>query len=113
MCGMQNAGRWETQDADYGIWWQNLKGDRVSLADYAEKPEEIVPCSAKGCDWSRAKRLKQYLDIISVTDKSTGERYAIYTTRANLHRIYTKGNKRGLFCEVEAKRCTDGFKQAQ
>jgi hypothetical protein len=107
------ARRWETQDADFGIWWQDLKGNRVSLADYAQKPDKIVPCSAKGCDWSHAKRLEQYLDIISITDKSTGERYAIYTTRADLRRIYTKGNKRGLFCEVEAKRCTDGFTRAQ
>jgi hypothetical protein len=85
----------------------------VSLADHAQKPDEIVPCSAKGCDWSHAEKLKRYLDIISITDKLGGERYAIYTTRADLSRSYTKGGKRGLFCKVEAKRCTDGFRQAQ
>ena len=50
-----------------------------------------------------------YLDIIGITDKKADIRYALYTSRANLASIYRKGRKSGLFCEVEAKRCKQGF----
>jgi len=109
--------RWETQDADYDIYWQDTRSkERVSLADAAERVQDIEPCGRQSCGWDHASRegikaskLKTYLDIISVTDKDRGIRYALYTSRADLAWIYTKGEKRGGFCQVEAKRCSQGF----
>ena len=108
---------WETQDADYDIYWQSKgSGERISLADAAESIEEIEPCGRNDCGWhhksregTRAEKLKPYLDIIGITDKRRGIRYALYTSRADLNRTYSKGRKRGSFCEVEAKRCNQGF----
>ena len=110
--------RWETQDADYDIYWRR-GGERISVADYAEEIESIEPCGRDTCGWDqrsreglKAERLRDYLDIVSVTDKQSGTRHALYTSRAHVARIYTKGDKRGSFCEVETKRCADGFDKA-
>lgn len=54
-------------------------------------------------------KLRGYLDIVSITDKRRDIRYALYTSRADLGTIYTKRGKEGTFCEVEAKRCMQGF----
>ena len=109
--------RWETQDADYDIYWRSkVSGDRVSLADAAEAMAEIEPCGRASCGWNHASRegikaqeLADYLDIVSIAEKKKAVRYALYTSRANLNKIYSKGSKQGRFCEVEAKRCKDGF----
>ena len=109
--------RWETEDADYDIYWRRTQSkERVSLADLAEDIQGIEPCGRQGCGWDaasregiKANRLKAYLDIVSVTDKGRDIRYALYTSRANLDATYSKGGKRGRFCEVEAKRCRNGF----
>ena len=53
--------------------------------------------------------MRQFLDIISLTQKDRDLRYALYTSRADLNRIYTKDGKRGTFCEVRAKDCRQGF----
>ena len=111
------TGRWETQDGDYDIYWRSrLSGERISLADAAEAIDVIEPCGRKGCGWNyasregmRAEKLKSYLDIISITAKQKAVRYSLYTRRANLRTTYRKGLKQGTFCEVEAKRCKDGF----
>jgi hypothetical protein len=104
--------RWQTHDPDRDIWWRDRTGQSVSLVDYAERLEEIEPCSPEGCGWKQAEKLRSKIDIISVTDQQRGKRYVVYTSRANLMAIYTKGNRRGVFCEVEPKRCADGFTAA-
>lgn len=118
------TGRWETQDADFDIYWQSFDiywqskdtGERISLADAAQSIEDIEPCGRTNCGWDhdsregiRAEKLKSYLDIIGITDKRSDIRYALYTSRADLGGTYSKGRKRGAFCEVEAKRCKQGF----
>ena len=105
--------RWETQDADYDIYWRSKSsGERISLADSAQSVDDIEPCSRSDCGWNyarKAENLIQYLDIVSITAKEKALRFAMYTSRAKLNRIYSKGRKRGTFCEVEAKRCKRGF----
>jgi hypothetical protein len=108
--------RWETQDADYDIYWRSKSsGQRLSLADSAQLIEDIEPCGRNGCGWGaskegrKAKKLIDYLDIVSVTAKDKELRFGLYTTRADISRSYTKGYKQGTFCEVEPKRCKDGF----
>lgn len=110
--------RWETQDPDYDIYWRSkdAKLHISSLADAAEAVEDIEPCGRDSCGWEhvsregiKAENLRGYLDIISITDKKGGIRYALYTSRADLDSIYTKGRKKGTFCQVEAKRCKQGF----
>jgi hypothetical protein len=109
------TGLWETQDADYDIYWRNIAStQRISLAEAAEAIDEIEPCGREGCGWEhesregiRAQKLKSYLDIITIKGKDV--RYALYTSRADLSRTYSKGQKKGAFCDVEAKRCKLGF----
>lgn len=111
------TGRWETQDADFDIYWRRKdSGERISLADEAQSIEDIEPCGRMICGWdhvsregSEAKKLKPYLDIIGISDNPRGDRYALYTSRADLTGTYSKGRKRGAFCEVQAKRCKQGF----
>jgi hypothetical protein len=111
------TGRWETQDPDYDIYWRSKgSGERISLADAAEDIGKIEPCGREGCGWQhvsregiRAERLRVYLDIISITAKQKAVRYALYTSRADLDATYSKGLKRGEFCQVMAKRCKHGF----
>jgi hypothetical protein len=108
---------WETQDPDYDIYWRSKSsGERISLADAAENVGEIEPCGREFCGWNyvsresiKAERLKDYLDIISITAKQKAMRYSLYTSRADLSRTYSKGQKQGAFCKVEAKRCEHGF----
>jgi hypothetical protein len=104
---------WETQDADYDIYWRSKSsGERISLADFAQSTDEIEPCGRGDCGWSHANKLKRlisYLDIVSITAKEKNLRFALYTSRAQLNRTYSKGKKQGVFCEVEAKRCERGF----
>ena len=109
--------RWETQDPTFDIYWRRKESkERISLVDEAEGIEDIEPCGRDSCGWDhvsregiKAAKLRTYLDVISVTDKQRAIRYALYTSRADLERIYTKARKRGTFCEVEAKRCKQGF----
>jgi hypothetical protein len=111
------TGRWETQDAQLDVYWRSKgSGERVSLADAAEDLDAVEPCGRSRCGWdlenregSKVKRMRQFLDIISLTQKDRDLRYALYTSRANLNRIYTKDGKRGTFCEVRAKHCRQGF----
>jgi hypothetical protein len=111
------TGRWETQDADYDIYWRSrASGERISLADAAEALDQIEPCGRNGCGWDHAsregiktQRLKPYLDIISITARQKAVRYSLHTSRADLSATYRKGAKQGTFCEVEAKRCKHGF----
>ncbi len=111
------TGRWETQDADYDIYWRSKDSDeRISLADAAESIDGIEPCGREACGWDhesregiKVKKLKPYLDIIGITDKRRDIRYALYTSRTDLNWTYRKGSKRGPFCQVEAKRCKQGF----
>src|SRR5262245_24876330 len=109
--------RWETQDADYDIFWRSKDtAERISVGEMAEAIDDIEPCGRGGCGWDhksregiRAAKLKPYLDIISITPEHKAARYALYTSRADLSRTYSKGLKQGTFCEVEAKRCKMGF----
>jgi hypothetical protein len=111
------SGRWETQDPDYDIYWQSKASKtRISLAEEAENIEGMEPCGRNSCGWEhvsregiKATKLRDYLDIISITDKERDIRYALYTSRADLQTVYSKGSKRGTFCQVEAKRCKQGF----
>lgn len=111
------TGRWETQDPEYDIYWRRkADGERVSLVNAAEQLDELETCGRTVCGWNhvsrdgnRASALKEQLDIISVTDEDRGLRFALYTSRTNLNQVYTKERKRGLFCEVAAKHCRDGF----
>ena len=78
--------------------------------------DDIEPCGRDHCGWNhesregiKAERLQPYLDIIGITDKKRDIRYALYTSRAKLASTYRKGSKSGLFGQVEAKRCKQGF----
>ena len=109
--------RWETQDADYDIYWRSKEsGERISLADRADAIGEIEPCGRESCGWDHvsregimAQRLIPYLDIISITAKQKAVRYSLYTSRADLDATYSKRGKRGAFCQVQAKYCKQGF----
>lgn len=109
--------RWETQDADYDIYWRSKSsGERISLADSARFVDKIEPCGRNECGWGHASRegikankVIDYLDIVSITAKEKALRFALYTSRAELNRTYSKRRKQGVFCEVEAKRCKHGF----
>jgi hypothetical protein len=109
--------RWETQDADYDIYWRSKgSGERMSLAEAAQSIDDIEPCGRNACGWGQASRegikarkLMDYLDVISITARQKAIRYALFTSRADLNRTYSKGSKQGSFCEVEAKRCEHGF----
>jgi hypothetical protein len=111
------TGHWETQDADFDIYWRSKNsGERISLADTAEIIDDIEPCGRDTCGWDhvspegrKADKLKSYLDIISITDRQRDIRYALFTSRADLTRTYRKGSEQGAFCEVEDKRCKQGF----
>lgn len=111
------TGRWETQDPDYDIYWRSKTSEeRISLADTADAIGEIEPCGRERCGWDhvsregiRAEKLIDYLDIVSIAAKQKAVRYALYTSRADLSATYSKGPKRGTFCQVEAKRCKHGF----
>ncbi len=111
------TGAWETQDPDYDIYWKSLvTGKRVAISETAGDLSKVVPCGETHCGWDvrgrdgqRASRLKGLLDIIVVTRKEIGLRYAVYTPRANPKAIFTRRGKSGTFCQVNAKRCKDGF----
>jgi hypothetical protein len=111
------SGHWETQDADYDIYWRRkASSERISLADEAEFVEGIEPCGRNGCGWENRSRegmrptnLKRYLDIISITADQKASRYTLYTSRTDLSRTYSKRGKQGAFCQVEGKRCKQGF----
>lgn len=109
--------RWETQDPDYDIYWRRLSSnERASLAAEAEKIDDVEPCGRESCGWRHvsregipASKIKGYLDIISITSRGGDLRYALYTSRADLTKVYTKRGKKGVFCEVESKRCKQGL----
>ena len=109
--------QWETQDPDYDIYWRSMNSNnRVSLAEAAENMDAIEPCGRESCGWNHVSRektnadkLKEYLDIIGVIENRGQLRYAMYTSRADLKRLYTNGSEQGTFCEVSPKRCRDGF----
>jgi hypothetical protein len=110
--------RWETQDPDYDLYWTSLSSKtRVSLAEAAEKLEDLQPCGRRTCGWdlvsrdgNAAKSLIDKLDILSVTSKERDVRYSVYTARANVKQSFAIGGKTGTYCEVMAKRCRDGFR---
>lgn len=94
------AGRWETQDPMLNIHWQSLDGTRVSIADFAETPDQIEPCRGNECGWHlvSTKNLLPMLDMIAIREKN--RRYTIYTSRAVLD---------GSYCAKISKNCRDGF----
>jgi hypothetical protein len=109
--------RWETQDVDLDVYWRSkVSGERISLAEAAEVLDDIEPCGRGACGWGhtsregiKADRLTEFLDLISITAKQKSVRYTLFTSRADLNYTYSKGPKRGSFCEVQAKRCQHGF----
>jgi hypothetical protein len=109
--------RWETQDADYDVYWRSkISGVRISLAEGAQSIDDIEPCGRNECGWGhvsregiKANKLIDYLDLISITEKQKAIRYTLFTSRADFNRTYSKGSKKGSFCEVETKRCEHGF----
>jgi hypothetical protein len=54
---------------------------------------------------ARAAKIKALLDILTVTEKETGQRFAVYTSRAGLATAEE-------FCRSNAKRCAGGLKPA-
>ena len=82
------TGGWETQDADYDIYWRSkASGGRISLADRAEAIDDIEPCGRTSCGWQhesregiKAEKLKRCLDIISIKAKG-GSLLAVYEPR--------------------------------
>ena len=57
----------------------------------------------------KARKLRKYLDIISITDKQRGISYALYTSRADLNKLYSKGRKRGTFYQMRPNVANKGF----
>ena len=53
--------------------------------------------------------MSSLLDIVAVTDKLSDIRFAVFTERADLGRVYSVGGRTGKFCEIVRKRCRDGF----
>ena len=112
------TGQWESQDLAYDVYWRRKSdGTRVTLVETAEELDELEPCGRATCGWQhtsgegvKAKGIRELLDILSVTDRGANQRYSVYTSRADIEHIFTKDNKSGLFCDVMAKRCRDGFK---
>ena len=111
------TGAWESQDPDFDVYWRNKSTKaRVSLAEVAERLDDVEPCGRSACGWGHVSRegypvemLTEYLDILSVTQKEKNVRYSVYTGRADLSRTFAWAGKTGTFCEVNEKRCKDGF----
>ncbi|MEG6508723.1 hypothetical protein V6C03_07045 [Methyloligella sp. 2.7D] len=111
------TGVWETQDPDGDIYWKSAStGERLSIAEAGDDLDAVIPCNASSCGWDLRgrdgqwiKRYRKRLDILSITDKDADIRYGLYTSRANLDAALTLNGKTGVFCEIEAKRCGDGF----
>jgi len=111
------TGKWESQDPFYDVHWKSASGrTRISLADSAEALDLIIPCTSKECGWhyvsgegQAIRKMSRLLDIIAITDKSRDVRFAVFTKRADLKRVYSKGSRQGRFCEILRKRCRDGF----
>ena len=112
------TGAWESQDPFYDVYWKRASDpNRVSLAESAQSSDAIIPCGAGGyCSWDyisaeglAVSKFIKHLDIITVTDKQRGVRYAVFTPRANLTRVYLRRGRTGTFCQVLSKACKDGF----
>lgn len=115
------TGRWETQDPDFDLYWTSKRsGERVSLVDAAEDLSDLEPCHQPGaCGWElddaegkSASLLREYLDIICVTNMVNGKRFCRFTTRAKPDRIFTRNGARGRFCDLMPNRCALGFEPA-
>ena len=112
-----NTGQWESQDADHDLYWKSRsRGERVSVADAAEDIDDLLPCNRDRCGWDlvsreniKVERLPAFLDIINVTRKELDESYALYTSRADLKAVHEIKGEKGGFCDIYAKRCSDGF----
>jgi hypothetical protein len=112
------TGRWETQDPDFDLYWTNKRsGKRVSLADSADDLSDLEPCHRPGaCGWKlndsegkSALVIRDYLDIICVTNEVNGDRFCQFTTRAKPDGIFEWHGKRGRFCSLMPDRCARGF----
>lgn len=111
------TGKWQTQDPDFDLYWVSTRtGERVSLAEQSGDLAAIVPCSPSHCGWDnrgrdgqRATLVRKWLDIVTVTRKESDTWYGLYTPRADLSAQFHKNGRSGTFCEVQDKRCKDGF----
>jgi hypothetical protein len=112
------SGKWETQDPDFDLYWRSkASGERVSLAEAAEDVSDLEPCHGpNACGWDvesaegkSASKLRALLDIVTTNDKERDLRSAHFTSRAELSKIFTVGDRRGRFCELMAKRCAGGL----
>ncbi|MGH6865581.1 MAG: hypothetical protein ACREDO_05295 [Methyloceanibacter sp.] len=106
------TGKWESQDPDYDFYWVDHDGKRVSVFEVAENPDAFKPCQGDVCGWeleavhgAKAVRIRELLEILTVTDKERGYRIARYTSRAG-------ADKAKQFCETHDKWCKDGLEAA-
>lgn len=110
------TGRWETQDPMYDLYWRNrATHERVALTEAAGDLDQIEPCGPNSCGWDVISREKQpatdvrgKLDFMVVRTRD-GERYTVYTPRVDPNKKFEYRNKQGVYCDVLAKNCRDGF----
>ncbi len=110
------TGRWETQDPMYDVYWRNrATHERIALTEAAGDLDQIEPCGPNSCGWDVISReklpatdVRGKLDFMVVRTKD-GERYTVYTPRVDPNEKFEYRNKQGVYCEVLAKNCRDGF----
>ena len=111
------TGEWESQDPFYDVYWKSASGDsRISVTEGAQALDAIMPCSREQCGWDYVspegrpiRKMSSLLDIIAVINRVSDIRFAVFTERADLERVYSVGSRTGKFCEIARKRCRDGF----
>lgn len=110
-----STGKWESHDPDYDFFWRAVAaGDRVSVPETAEELSKIEPCDENRCGWDlvsdegqAAATIHSLIDIVSTVDKSADRRITRFTSRANPNKVFTFYDRRGTFCEIMAKLCTN------
>jgi hypothetical protein len=92
--------------------------DHVSVADMPEDLSGIEPCGPGHCGWNflsdegyLVSNIRELVDIVSTTDKASGQRISRFTSRATPDRIFTFLDRRGTFCEIMAGLCAGNIER--
>ncbi len=116
-----DTGKWETQDADYNIYWANiLDGTRVSMVDAMADPAHYTPCSGANCGWHivsreniQARVLQDYLDVITAINEAEDTRITYHAQDIDPNASFSYQDKSGTLCETLGRHCDEGLIKAQ
>ena len=116
-----DAERWETQDADYNVYWRSrADGQRVDTeALLAGSRDAFEPCiDASRCGWHivneermKLRTLEPYFAVASMQDKVAGQRpLMVNTARFDWQRRYPTNEGDATYCEQLGKNCRDDIR---